>query len=91
MYPQVDQVVIDVEAGVIDFRVAKTMGTAIEVNWLFTNRPGEEFYIKERGGVITAAGMTGIGSYSFSMSAGVLLFGTTYVGHTMAFGWECSP
>ena len=34
----VDQVVIDIEIQQVDLRVARTMGTSEQVNWIFANR-----------------------------------------------------
>lgn len=95
MFSDVDQVVIDVEAQSIELRVARTMGTVAPVNWLYYDRDGEgdteQFIIRDNGnGVIAAAGMNGIGSYSFLKNGKYFLFGVTLLAPTMAFTWECT-
>jgi hypothetical protein len=97
MYDDVDQVVIDTEVQYIELRVARTMGTAAEVNWVFTNRDGydgtpEEMWMRTTAtGAVLAAGLDSAGSYSFRFSTGYLAFGVTYSAPAMAFTWQCKP
>lgn len=95
MYGEVDQVVIDLEAKVIDLRVAKTMGTLVPINWIFTTRTGYDgepaviVMDQQANGDIIAAGWDGSGSYSFKFTDGNLLFGATYLAPALAFTWQC--
>lgn len=95
MYGQVDQVVIDREAEIIDLRVAKSMGTSTEVNWLFMTRtmydgtPERLMMQTNNLGELIAAGMTVAGSYAFKLSGEYLSFGVAYTAPAMAFTWKC--
>ena len=96
MYRDVDQVVIDRATPYIELRVAKTMGTATEVNWIFTNRTGYDGSLEkmwmdrtEKGDMV-ASGLDAAGAYSFRYDGTHLLFGVTYLAPAMGFTWECT-
>ena len=95
MYGDVDQVIIDTEAKSIELRVARTMGTVVEVNWIFTNRVGydgnkEEISMRTAAdGALIASGSDGGGSFSFKFEKGYLMFGATYLVPALAFTWQC--
>lgn len=96
MFGDVDQMVVDTDAKVIDLRVARTIGTDNPANWLFLNRISydgsqEIFTFRElpEGGFV-ASGSDGAGAYAFLFSGGYLSFGVTYDIPAMAYTWECS-
>lgn len=95
MYGQVDQVIIDREAEMIDLRVAKTMGTSTEVNWLFLNRTlydgsSEKLIMQTNSlGELIVSGQTIAGAYAFKFSGEYLSFGVAYTAPAMAFTWKC--
>lgn len=95
MYGDVDQVVIDTEAKLVELRVARTMGTLSPVNWIFTNRSGYDGSLEEismrtaANGALIASGSDGAGSFSFKLEDGYLMFGATYLVPAVAFTWQC--
>lgn len=95
LYDLVDQVVIDREAKFIDLRIAKSMGTTVEMNWVFTTRTGydgsaEVMHMQETSaGALVASGYDAAGSYSFRFDGRYLGFGVTHSNPALAFTWDC--
>ncbi|WEJ31977.1 hypothetical protein [Devosia sp. SD17-2] len=94
-YIEVDQIVFDVEAQLVDMRSAKTVGTSDFVNWIFTTRkhgPFDDLFTM-RGGAnwFTGGGVSNSTPYAMKLTQdGLFVMTYVYRGGTEVLRWQCA-
>lgn len=96
-FAAVDQFVYDLESESADLRVARTMGTAEPVNWLFTTSKtaldDDRFVVKRTAQGIVGAGVYGSAPHSFDLyDNGLLVWSFIWFSAEPTWlVWQCEP